>query len=82
MVEEGWEMIPLKGSEECKVVLWVKALHSGICSAYEMFAQQESANEVRWAAACPPIDISVVCAVWVFRFGFQLSEVFGMTFHL
>jgi len=63
-------MIPLKGSKECKVILWVKALHSGICSTYEMFAQQESANEVRWAAACPPIDIRMVRAIQAFGFGF------------
>ena len=43
---EGWEMIPLKGSEEGKVIFWVKALHLGICGMYEMFAQQEPANEV------------------------------------
>jgi hypothetical protein len=43
---EGWELILLKGSKECKVILWVKARHSGIFSKYRMFEQQESANEV------------------------------------
>ena len=77
-----WEMVLLKGCKECKVVLWIKARHSGICGAYKMFAKQEPADEVRWTAACPPINIRIVRATRSFGFGFKLGKLFCAALHL
>jgi hypothetical protein len=54
------EVIPSESGKESQIVLRIEALDASVYSAYNMLAEEKSADKIRRTTTCPSVNIGMV----------------------